>query len=210
MAQACEALGLPVVSGNVSLYNEHYARPIYPTPVVGVVGVLDDAELAVRAAFREAGDLVLLAGDGPAALDGSEYQKVVLGEVAGRIPEPDLEHERLLHDFLARAAERRLLRSAHDVADGGLAVALAESAIAGGVGVDARCDDPFGEGEGRVVVSARAEDVAELHELAGGLPLREIGRVGGDEIVLGGDRLPLAEATRIWEAALPAAVGEDG
>ena len=134
MSLACEALGLPVVSGNVSLYNEHFGQPIYPTPVVGVVGVLADAELAVKAGFRSEGDLVLLAGDGVAALDGSEYQKLVLGEVAGRIPAPDLVAEARLHRFLAEAAERRLLRSAHDVADGGLAVTLAESAIAGGIG----------------------------------------------------------------------------
>jgi phosphoribosylformylglycinamidine synthase len=206
MSQACEALGLPVVSGNVSLYNEHYGRPIYPTAVVGVVGVLDDAELAVRAAFQAEGDVVLLAGDGPAALDGSEYQKRVLGDVAGRIPEPDLANERRLHEFLAAAAERHLVRSAHDVADGGLAVTLAESAIAGGVGVTASCDDPFGEGEGRVVISARPDDVAALAELAGPLSLREIGRVGGDAIVLDGAALPIDEAVRIWESALPDAV----
>jgi phosphoribosylformylglycinamidine synthase len=209
MSQACEALGLPVVSGNVSLYNEHYGNPIYPTAVVGVVGVLADAELAVRAGFGEEGDVVLVAGNGPAAMDGSEYQKQVLGTVAGRIPEPDLDNERRLHDFLAEAAERRLLRSAHDVSDGGLAVALAESAIAGGLGVSASCDDPFGEGDGRVVISARFADLPALAELAGGLPLREIGRVGGDAIVIDGEALPLDEATRIWESALPAAVEGD-
>ncbi|HET7429385.1 MAG TPA: phosphoribosylformylglycinamidine synthase subunit PurL [Gaiellales bacterium] len=209
MSQACEALGLPVVSGNVSLYNEHYGNPIYPTAVVGVVGVLEDAELAVRAGFGEEGDMVLVAGNGPAALDGSEYQKQVLGTVAGRIPEPDLQNERRLHEFLAEAAERRLLRSAHDVSDGGLAVALAESAIAGGLGVSASCDDPFGEGDGRVVISARSADLPALAELAGELALREIGRVGGDAIVIDGEALPLDEATRIWESALPAAVEGD-
>jgi phosphoribosylformylglycinamidine synthase len=177
--------------------------------VVGVVGVLEDAELAVRAGFGEEGDVVLVAGNGPAAMDGSEYQKQVLGTVAGRIPEPDLDNERRLHDFLAEAAERRLLRSAHDVSDGGLAVALAESAIAGGLGVSASCDDPFGEGDGRVVISARFADLPALAELAGGLPLREIGRVGGDAIVIDGEALPLDEATRIWESALPAAVEGD-
>ena len=206
MSLACEALGLPVVSGNVSLYNEHYGRPIHPTPVVGVVGILDDAELAVSAAFAEEGDVVLLAGEGPAALDGSEYQKVVLGTVAGRIPAPDLDNERRLYEFLAAAAERRLLRSAHDVADGGLAVTLAESAIAGGVGVSASCDDPFGEGDGRVVISARSGDVAALAELAGDLPVREIGRVGGDAIVIDEAALQLGEAAQIWESALPQAV----
>jgi phosphoribosylformylglycinamidine synthase subunit PurL len=210
MSLACEALELPVVSGNVSLYNEHFGAPIYPTPVVGVVGVLDNAELAVKAAFRDPGDVVLLAGDGPAALDGSEYQKVVLGQVAGRIPEPDLAAEAQLHRFLADAAERRLLRSAHDVADGGLAVTIAESAIAGAVGVEADCPDPFGEGDGRVVISAHAEDVAALEQLAGELPLRLIGRVGGADIILSGQAVPLAEAAEIWEGALGAAVEGTG
>jgi phosphoribosylformylglycinamidine synthase len=210
MSLACEALGLPVVSGNVSLYNEHFGSPIHPTPVVGAVGVLDDAELAVPAGFADAGDVVLLAGDGPSALDGSEYQKRVLGAVAGRIPEPDLVNERLLHEFLAQAAERRLLRSAHDVADGGLAVALAESAIMGGTGVSARCDDPFGEGDGRVVISARREHVAALQELAGALALEELGTVGGTEIAIGAAILPLSEAVEIFENALPAALGEAG
>jgi phosphoribosylformylglycinamidine synthase subunit PurL len=209
MALACEALGLPVVSGNVSLYNEHFGEPIYPTPVVGVVGVLDDASLAVRAGFAEAGDVVLVAGDGAAALDGSEYQKVVLGEVAGRIPEPDLAAERALHQFLAAAAERRLLRSAHDVSDGGLGVALAEAAIAGAVGVTADVGDLFGEGDGRAVISARRDDVAALRELAGDLPLTEVGSVGGDAIVIGAVSLPVAEAAELYESALPAAL-EDG
>jgi phosphoribosylformylglycinamidine synthase subunit PurL len=204
MAEACRALGLPVVSGNVSLYNEHDGNPIPPTPVVGVVGVLDDAELAVRACFRAEGDVVLLAGAGASALDGSDYQKVVLGEVAGRIPEPDLEHERALHAFLAEAAERRLLQGAHDVGGGGLAVAVAESAIAGGIGVRVDgSDDLFGEGQGRVVVSARKADVAALRKLAGDLPLRRLGAVGGAEIVVGAARIALAEARDLYEGALP-------
>ena len=208
MSLACEALGLPVVSGNVSLYNEHFGTPIHPTPVVGAVGVLEDADLAVASAFREPGDVVLVAGDGPSALDGSEYQKRVLGTVAGRIPPTDLDNERRLHEFLAQAAERRLLQSAHDVADGGLAVALAESAIMGGIGVVARCDDPFGEGDGRVVISASPGILPALRELAGALPLDEIGQVGGAEIAVGAAILPLTEATEIFETALPAALGE--
>jgi phosphoribosylformylglycinamidine synthase subunit PurL len=207
MALACEALQLPVVSGNVSLYNEHFGSPIHPTPVVGVVGVLDDASLAVPAGFVQEGDVVLLAGDGPSAIDGSEYQKVVMGEVAGRIPEPDLVNERRLHAFLAEAAEHRLLRSAHDVADGGLAVALAESAILGGIGVEAACDDPFGEGDGRVVISVAPENVQSLRALGARLQVRELGRVGGDAIRLGDAVLPLAEAAELYESSLPEALG---
>ena len=209
MALACEALGLPVVSGNVSLYNEHHGRPIHPTPVVGVVGVLDDAALAIGAGFRTAGDVVLLAGDGPAAIDGSAYQKVVQGGAGGRIPAPDLENERRLHGFLAAAAERRLLRSAHDASRGGLAVAVAEAAILGGIGVEAGAADLFAEGDGRVVISARRADVEELRRLAGPLPLRELGTVGGDLIAVGDARIDLAEATGLSEGAIPAAMGED-
>jgi phosphoribosylformylglycinamidine synthase len=204
MAEACRALDLPVVSGNVSLYNEHDGKPIPPTPVVGVVGVLDDAERAVRIGFQADGDVVLLAGSGTSAIDGSDYQKVMLGEVVGRIPAPDLEHERALHAFLAEAAERRLLRSAHDVGGGGLAVAVAESALAGGIGV--RVEEPvdlFGEGQGRVVVSARKADVAALRRLAGDVSLRRLGAVGGDEIAVGPARIRLAEARELYEGALP-------
>jgi len=204
MADACRALGLPVVSGNVSLYNEHGGRPIPPTPVVGVVGVLDHAGLAVRAAFREEGDVVLLAGAGASALDGSDYQKVVLGETAGRIPEPDLEAERALHAFLAEAAGRKLLRSAHDVGGGGLAVAVAESAMAGGIGVRVEeASDLFGEGDGRVVMSARRADVPALRKLSGPVPLKRIGTVGGGEIAVGPARIALAHAIDLYEGALP-------
>jgi phosphoribosylformylglycinamidine synthase len=204
MADACRALGLPVVSGNVSLYNEHDGRAIPPTPVVGVVGILDDAALAVRIGFREEGDVVLLAGAGASALDGSDYQKAILGETAGRVPEPDLEAERDLHAFLAAAAERRLLRSAHDVGGGGLAVAVAESAIAGRIGV--RVEEPpdlFGEGDGRAVISARRADVAVLRKLAGPVPLQRLGTVGGAAIAVGPARIALADAADLYEGALP-------
>jgi phosphoribosylformylglycinamidine synthase II len=209
MALACEALGLPVVSGNVSLYNEHHGRPIHPTPVVGVVGVLDDASLAVGAAFREEGDVVLIAGDGPAAIDGSAYQRVVDGTTEGRIPEPNLVAEHRLHELLAAAAERRLLQSAHDVSEGGVAVAIAESAILGSIGVDAPDPgDPFSEGDGRAVVSARPEHLAALEELAGDLPLRRLGTVGGERIAVAGAEITVAEATALYEGAIPRALGE--
>jgi phosphoribosylformylglycinamidine synthase subunit PurL len=204
MGAACRALGLPVVSGNVSLYNEHDGRPIPPTPVVGVVGILEDAELAVRTGFCESGDVVLLAGAGHSAIDGSDYQKVILGEVAGRIPEPDLEQERALHEFLAAAAERGLLRSAHDVGGGGLAVAVTQSAIAGGIGVHVETPgDLFGEGDGRVVVSARRGDVAALRSLATAIPLRRLGTVGGTEIAVGPARISVSDAAETFERALP-------
>ena len=149
---------------------------------------------------------MLLAGDGAAALDGSEYQKLVLGRWPAASPLPTWCRAPRLHRFLAEAAERRLLRSAHDVADGGLAVTLAESAIAGGIGVVARLDQPFSEGDGRAVISVFERTVDALSALAGELPLRRIGRVGGDAIVLPRQALPLTDAAGIYESALPAAV----
>ncbi len=208
MSLACEALGLPVVSGNVSLYNEHMSKPIYPTPVVGVVGLLEDASLAVSAGFKNEGDQVFLAGLGPAAIDGSEYQKVVLGKVEGRIPDPDLENEAWLHEFLASAAEARLLASAHDVSDGGLAVCVAESAIAGGIGVTVEAEELFAEGEGRVVISVSPELAPALLDIAGDLPIQPLGTVGGDQIHIGQAHLSLHDATEIHASAIPHAMGD--
>ena len=179
MSEACEALGIPVVSGNVSLYNETDGRAIFPTPVVGCVGVVEDVR-AVPGAWRE-GDVVLVAGSPSLALDGSEYQARFLGGPAGRPPRPDLAAETTLIRFLAEAAP--LLTSAHDAAEGGLAVALAKVALAGGVGAEIDLDEDalewFGEGGGQAVVTCRRADVERLS----GVPLREVGVVGGGKLL---------------------------
>jgi len=179
MARACEILGIPVVSGNVSLYNETDGRAIHPTPVVGCIGVVTDVR-SVPGAWRE-GDVVLVAGGGPASLDGSEYQARFLGGPAGRPPQPDYVVEAGLVRFLWRSAP--LLSAAHDVSDGGLAVALAELALHSGVGaeVDLGRDalDWFGEGAGRAVVACAPERVGALE----GVELRRVGVVGGDGIL---------------------------
>jgi phosphoribosylformylglycinamidine synthase len=204
MAEACEALGLPVVSGNVSLYNEHAGGPIPPTPVVGCVGVLD-AVHAVRHAFREPGDQVLLvAAAGAPAIDGSEYQRTVHGRVEGRLPEPDLRGEAALGRLLAAAARERLLRSAHDAADGGLAVAVAEACLPG-LGVAAAISDTagrpditlFGEGRAVVVISCVPADEERLRALAGDLAIDRIGVVtAGPRILIecGERRIDIATA----------------
>ncbi|HZK48909.1 MAG TPA: phosphoribosylformylglycinamidine synthase subunit PurL [Thermoleophilia bacterium] len=134
MAEACEAFGVPVISGNVSLYNESFGQAIYPTPVVGMLGLSDDFSVHCTSGFAAEGDVVVLLGDAAPALDGSEYQKRWYGVVEGRIPDVDLEAEVLLQAVLRRAIGDGMVRSAHDCADGGLAVALAESCVAGGVG----------------------------------------------------------------------------
>lgn len=163
IAEACSIFGTPVVSGNVSLYNETAGRPVYPTPVVGMLGLLEDVTKHLRAAFdRPGAEVWLLGGEveqAAATLAGSEYLEAVHGRVAG-MPGIDLEAERRLHQLVLRANEVGLLLSAHDCADGGLAVAVAEACILGNTGfqgvgnlpgrLDAAC---FGEAQGRIVVS---------------------------------------------------------
>ncbi len=181
MAQACEALGLPIVSGNVSLYNDTDGRSIPPTPVVGCVGLVPDVR---RAPGRwRAGDAILLAATGAPALPGSELQ-ARYGTVSGTPPKLDLAAEAELIRFVAAAAPRCSL--AHDVSDGGLAVALAEAALYSGVG--ASLDLPmdvvtlFGEGRGQVILAMPAEQV-ETDPLGSDVAIRRIGEVGGDEIL---------------------------
>jgi phosphoribosylformylglycinamidine synthase len=191
MARACELLGVPVVSGNVSLYNETDGRAIPPTPVVGCVGLVADVR-SVPGAWRE-GDVVLVAGDGQVSLDGSEYQARFLGGPAGRPPPPLYADEGALVHFLWRSAHR--LSAAHDLSDGGLAVALAELAVHSGVGaeVDVGSDATawFGEGAGRAVVACAPEAVEEL----AGAPLRQIGVVGGGRLL----GVPLEKLRRAHE-----------
>jgi phosphoribosylformylglycinamidine synthase len=163
MAEACEALGTPVISGNVSLYNESFEQPIYPTAVVGMLGLMEDVTAHCTVAFKGAGDVVYLLGDAVPALDGSEYQKRWHSgpgrRPAGRIPDVDLEAEVALQQALRQAIASGLLRSAHDCSDGGLAVALAESCIAGRLGVSVALDEvPWVKGNQGCAASAGAAE----------------------------------------------------
>jgi phosphoribosylformylglycinamidine synthase subunit PurL len=179
LARACEALCVPVVSGNVSLYNETDGQAIDPTPVVGCVGLVPDVRVVPRA--WERGDVILLAGVGDVALDGSEYQARLLGGPSGRPPPPHYPAEAALVDFLWRSAP--LLSGAHDASAGGIAVALAELALWSGVGAELDLGDDavtwFGEGGGRAVIACPREWVGELE----GPVLGEIGIVGGDRLL---------------------------
>jgi phosphoribosylformylglycinamidine (FGAM) synthase-like enzyme len=188
MAEACEALQLPIVSGNVSLYNETDGRPIHPTPVVGCVGLVPDVA-RIPSTWQE-GDVVLLAGNPRLSLAGSEYQHVY-GELAG-VPEPlDLQAEVTLIHFLAQIAPYVSLL--HDCAGGGLAVALAECALVSGIGADVELSGGpsvwFGEGGGRAIVACAAEFASTLR----GVPIRRLGVVGGDTL-LGPSLAELQEA----------------
>ncbi|MGH7674417.1 MAG: phosphoribosylformylglycinamidine synthase subunit PurL, partial [Gemmatimonadales bacterium] len=194
IADACRALGTPVTGGNVSFYNESPAGAVDPTPIIGMVGVLARADRAVPSHARATGDAVFLLGDTGAELGGSALWEAVHGFRGGTPPRVDLDVERRLIDFLVAAGERGLLRSAHDCADGGLGVALAEVAMGGayettGFGLDvdltgygtplAAHDLLFAESHGRAVVTCAPERVAAVTALAAeiGVPARAIGHV---------------------------------
>jgi phosphoribosylformylglycinamidine synthase subunit PurL len=188
IGEACEAFQTPVTGGNVSLYNENPRGAIYPTPTIGMVGVVDDLSHVTTAAFKHAGDAIVLLGRNTAELGGSEYLKVVHGRVAGDAPAVSLEGETALQTALLSMIRAGLVRSAHDTAEGGLAVALAESAFGEApFGIDVELDDAlpasallFGEAQGRVVVSCAGGDVDGILEVAreNGVPAKRIGTVG--------------------------------
>jgi phosphoribosylformylglycinamidine synthase len=219
MGDACRALGTPVVSGNVSFYNETAGEgAIPPTPTIGMLGLLDDVERAVPAAFQGAGDAIVLLGESREELGASEYLAVRRGLERGAPPALDLEQERRLHGLLAAAASGGLLRSAHDAAEGGLAVALAECAIRSGIGLEVRLPDPgmrleallFGETASRVVASCRAADRGALLALCEEhrVPARPIGATGGERVrIEPGVDVALREAHDVWSRTLPEVLG---
>jgi len=223
MVAACEALDVPVVSGNVSLYNETSGVAVYPTPVVGMLGLIEDVERVVPMGFQDDGDEVYLLGvdalRGDAAdLAASEYAKLFHdGLVAGR-PRIDLDLEVRVQRVCLDAARRALLKSAHDCSRGGLAVALAESCLAVGHGLDAsgvaiggRVDAAlFGEAASRIVASTAVGAALEALARAQGVPLLRLGRVAGERLRFGSYLdVAVADLRREYEEGLPRALGGD-
>jgi len=198
MAAACAKLGVPVISGNVSLYNETGGQAVYPSPVIGMLGLLEDVSRRCPMAFAEEGQEVFLLGSGlegdASALAGSEYLKEAHGLVAGR-PSIDLDLEVRVQRAALAAIGEGLATACHDCSEGGLAVALAEMCIGGGLGLDAsgvktggRVDAAlFGEGQSRMVMAVAAEAGERLAEVAAAhdVPIAHIGRVAGKRLVLG-------------------------
>jgi phosphoribosylformylglycinamidine (FGAM) synthase-like enzyme len=218
IADACRALDTPVTGGNVSFYNESGDSAIWPTPVIGMLGLLNDHRLRMTIGFGRAGLAVYALGETFAELGGSEFADAVLGAVAGRPPALDFARERALHELLREAAEADVLASAHDCSDGGLAVALVESAIAGGHGfvVSLATDLPphvalFAESASRAVVSVGTEREAQLLELASAhdVPIARLGETGGPRVVFDGLlESTLDELRDVYEGAIPALLGE--
>ena len=217
MAHACRVLGVPVISGNVSLYNETRGQAVYPTPVVGMLGLMEDVTKHCTAAFQRAGDLVYLLGtcDG-VGLAGSEYLALEQGLVKGR-PTIDLALEKRVQRTCLAAIRQGLLHSAHDCSDGGLAVAVAESAVIGGLGfkgrlpMEGRLDSAlFGELQSRIVVSLAPENLPQLEKIASKhkVPLTKLGTVEGKHFAIAGCLdLPLDEVGEAWRGGLERALG---
>ncbi|MEJ2540848.1 MAG: AIR synthase-related protein [Gemmatimonadota bacterium] len=220
MAEACRIFETPVTGGNVSFYNETDGQAIYPTPVIGMVGVVEDLDHITRHPFRRPGDDVVLLGVCTRELGGSEYLYHFHELVAGAPPSVDLLGERSLQQAVLAAIHGGLVTSAHDVSDGGLAVALAECAIGGEtvLGVEVEMDDAlppvplfFGEAQGRIVLSCDPARTAEVLELAGrhGVPAKRIGSVvdGDRGIRLRAGEYEIhtdsAEAALAYRSALP-------
>jgi phosphoribosylformylglycinamidine synthase subunit PurL len=221
IAEACRALDIPITGGNVSLYNETDGKAILPTPIIGVVGVIEDASTVLGRSFRGSGHELVMLGDPDGNLGGSEYLKTLHGLIAGDAPRIDLAAERALITLLTKASAARLIQSAHDCSDGGVAVTLAECSFdSGGIGCEVdlpRTGQPgdwstsgtlFSEAGGRVVVSVEAGDREALLQLArgAGVSVTVIGRTGGSRLQISVDRsrvidCAVAEAEQLWSTA---------
>jgi len=224
IGEACRALDVPITGGNVSLYNETDGHAIYPTPVIGVVGLLERADRVVARRFREPGDAIVMLGDSRGELGGTEYLKVIHGLVRGVPPALDLAAERALQQLLVTLSEERLVRSAHDCSDGGIAVTLAECCFdTAGMGAEVEIDRVrvagndavnvaaalFGESASRVVIGVAPDDVTAVLQraAAASVPAKVIGRTGGNRlrIAVAGEtviEVSVGEAERVWLSAI--------
>jgi len=217
MRTACLALEVPVVSGNVSFYNETDGVPIHPTPTIGMVGILEKVENVVTPWFKSSGDTVVLLGRTREELGASEYLKWVHGSTRGTPPWIDLKMEQSVQRCCLEAIEQRILQSAHDVSDGGLAVAVAECCIGGPekpLGVRIQANEMirgdallFSESQSRIIVSVKEEAVGRLQEIAvrHNVPMQSIGVVGGTRFIIQPlMQLPVEELKTIWSSGLTA------
>lgn len=218
ISEACRVLGTPVTGGNVSFYNESNGEGIYPTPVIGMVGLLADATKYCTSSFKAAGDLIVLLGDSADELGGSEYLALIHGRVQGKPPALDLAKEKALHHVVRTAIQQGLVRSAHDLSEGGLAVAVAECTFENQLGAVVEVEKGvlrtdsllFGESQSRVVLSLAPDKLSALQALAEeeNVPLHVIGRTGGDrlQIFIDGNQYvdqTVAQLRTVWQEGIP-------
>ncbi|MBE9503401.1 MAG: phosphoribosylformylglycinamidine synthase subunit PurL [Proteobacteria bacterium] len=219
LSDACKAFDTPVVSGNVSLYNETKGEAIYPTPTVGMVGLLENVNLHSTQYFKNKGDIIVLLGKNRSELGGSEYLKIVHGLVKGPPPVLDLKLERLVQKTCLEAIAAGIVESSHDCAEGGLAVALSEGCISGDKPMGANIElynegqrwDAllFGESQSRIVLSLNRRHIDKLEEIAcnNETPLEVLGEVGGDHLLID-DKINVAieDLQKAWRESLESRV----
>jgi phosphoribosylformylglycinamidine synthase II len=213
MGEACRILDTPVTGGNVSFYNESYGTAVYPTPVIGMIGVLEDVTKRVGSSFANKGDLVMLIGENRGELGGSEYIKVVHNTIAGNIPKLALKEVKSVITVLVELANRQLINSAHDISDGGLAVALAECCFVNEIGAEfnyqpnLRSDAAlFGESKPMVIISFNKINNSQIIDLCQQyhLPTTPLGIIGGERIIINETiSCPIVELKEIYEMAIP-------
>ena len=193
LSEACRELDTPVISGNVSFYNETDRAAIYPTPIVGMVGVLEDVTKHMTMEFKEEGDLVLLIGETKDEIGGSEYLSRIHGLETGRIPELNMALEIRVQETVLQAIEKGWMASVHDVSEGGIGIALAESAIAGGMGATVEIPSNlkkdrvlFSESQSRFLVSLKKEHLENVEKAlkAREVPFTLLGKTGGDSLTI--------------------------
>lgn len=211
ISEACRVLETPVISGNVSLYNETDGQSVYPTPVIGMVGLIEELAHITTQHFQAAGDVIYVLGETYADFNGSELQKLQIGKIAGRLMSFDLETEKTNQHLVTAAIQAGLVQSAHDCAEGGLAIALAESAFDKGFGLNVTVSLPaaqlFSETQSRFVLSVTPDKQAAFEALVGAAATA-IGKVTADgQIRMQAQddaiEMPLAEAKLKWEEAIP-------
>ena len=214
LKDACAVLGIPVTGGNVSFYNQTATNPILPTPVVGVLGVIDDVAQRIRPGFTNDGDYILLLGETRSELSGSAWAEVVHQHLGGLPPTVDLEAERYLAEFFVAAAKAEILTSAHDLSDGGLAVALVESMLINGVGAKLELEDPFvdlfSESTARAIVTVKPQHHQAVMDLLDSfdLQVRPVGRTGSSAFTVANEfSLDLADLKNHWANTLPSVLG---
>jgi len=217
MAEACRFLDTPVIGGNVSLYNENTKGAIYPTPVVGMVGLVHDTDHITTQEFKAEGDVIFLLGETKAEIGGSEFQYAVHGVTEGRPPELDLATEKKLQQTVLSAIQDGLVASAHDLSEGGLAAALAEAGFGRGLGANVEFETNlrpdlalFSESQSRILLSAKPELADKLAAAieAAGVPLQRLGTVSGDrlKVRIGGHEAidaSIEELRQAWKQAIP-------
>ncbi|MCM3079805.1 phosphoribosylformylglycinamidine synthase subunit PurL [Brevibacillus invocatus] len=217
MSEACIALDSPVIGGNVSFYNERSGDAIYPTPTVGMVGLITDVDHITTQDFKHEGDAIILLGETFAELGGSEYQKLATGSISGRPPQIDLNKEAAVQKLVLAAIRKGLVKSAHDLSEGGLGVALAESCFGKEFGAEVALESAlrpdvllFSESQSRILLSTAQEQAEAVLALAAelGVPAQVIGKTGGSSLVVkvnGAEAInaSIQEVKAAWKDAIP-------